>query len=80
MMILNRGCAHVAMLTTGVEHLAKVLRHSSASQREVIAAEFDRLSNLVGALPLPTDEYCFANNWLASARECWTTGDLGTAR
>ena len=39
----------------------------------MIVAEFSRLSNLIAALPLTTDEYWdFAINWIAGARECWT--------
>ena len=76
----KQGFVDAAMLTTGLEQLDEVLRHSSATPREVIAAEFDRLSNQVAALPLTTDEYCFAANWIAAARECWSAGNHGAAR
>ena len=76
----ERGFVDVAMLRTGVEQLDEALRHPDATAWAVIAAEFNRLSNLIAALPLTTDEYCFAINWIASARECWTAGDLGAAR
>jgi hypothetical protein len=76
----KRGFANAAMLTTSVEQLDEALRHSSAPPREVIATEFDRLSDLVAALPLTTDEYCFAANWIAGARECWAAGDVEAAR
>jgi hypothetical protein len=69
----------VAMLTTGVEQLDEALRLPAATPWAMIAAEFDRLSNLVAALPLTTDEYCFAINWIASAPECWTAGNSGAA-
>ena len=68
------------MLTTGLEQLDEVLRHSSATPREVIAAEFDRLRVQAAALPLTTDEYCFAINWISGARECWLAGNHGGAR
>jgi hypothetical protein len=76
----KQGFADAAMLTTGVEQLDEVLRQPGATLREVIVAEFDRLSDLVAALPLTTDEYCFAANWIAGARECWAAGDSGAAR
>jgi hypothetical protein len=72
--------ADTAMLTTGLEQLDEALRHSRETPREVIAAEFDRLSDLLAALPLTTDEYCFATNWIAGARDCWTAGEGGAAR
>jgi hypothetical protein len=76
----EQGFVDVAMLRTGVEQLDEALRHPDATPWAVIAAEFNRLSNLIAALPLTTDEYCFAINWIAGARECWTAGDLGAAR
>ena len=72
--------ADAAMLSTGVEQLDEVLSQPGAMPQEVIAAEFDRLGNLVAALPLTTDEYCFAANWIAGARDCWAAGDVGAAR
>jgi hypothetical protein len=76
----KQGFADAAMLATSVEQLDEALRHRSATPRAVMAAEFDRLSDLVAALPLTTDEYCFAANWIAGARECWAAGDAEAAR
>jgi hypothetical protein len=76
----KQGFADATMLTTGVEQLDEVLRQPGAIPREVIAAEFNRLSDLVAALPLTTDEYCFAVNWIAGAREDWASGDPGAAQ
>jgi hypothetical protein len=76
----KQGFADAAMLTTGVEQLDEVLRQPGATPRGVIVAEFDRLRDLVAALPLTTDEYCFAASWIAGARECWAAGDPGAAR
>jgi hypothetical protein len=56
------------MSATGLEQPDEGLRHPAATARAVIATEFDRLADVVAALPLMTDEYCFAANWLASAR------------
>jgi hypothetical protein len=75
----NQGFADAAMLTTCVEQLAAALRQPGATPREVVAAEFDRLGDLVAALPLTTDEYCLAANWIAGAREYWSAGDRGAA-
>ena len=76
----KQGFADAAMLTTSVEHLDEALRQPGATPREVIAAEFGRLDDLVAALPLTTDEYCFAANWIAGARDCWAAGDVRAAR
>jgi hypothetical protein len=76
----KQGFANAAMLMTGVEQLDEALRHRRVTPREAIAAEFGRLGDLVAALPLTIDEYCFAANWIAGARECWAAGDLGAAR
>jgi hypothetical protein len=72
--------ADAAMLTTGAEQLEEALRQPGRTPSEVIAAEFDRLGDLVAALPLATDEYCFAVNWIAGARDCWAAGDVGATR
>jgi hypothetical protein len=80
MTIQKQRFADAASLTTGVEELDEALRHPGATPREVMAAQFGRLSDLVAALPLTTDEYCFAANWIAAARECWAAGGAGAAR
>ena len=79
MVIKQQFFADVAMLATGLEQLDEALSHPDATPRAVIASEFDRLGHLVAALPLTTDEYCFAANWITGARECWAAGDLGAA-
>ena len=76
----KQGFANAAMLTTGLQQLVEGLRHAAGTPHAVIAAEFDRLGELLAALPLMTDEYSFAANWIAGARECWTAGDIGAAR
>lgn len=74
------GFADAAMVEMSVEQLDEALRQPGATPRAVIAAEFDRLAELVAALPLTTDEYCFAANWIAGARACWSAADVGAAR
>jgi hypothetical protein len=76
----KQGYADAVMLVTGLEQLDRALRQPSVSPHAVIAVEFDRLEELVAALPLMTDEYCFAANWISSARDCWMTGERGAAR
>jgi hypothetical protein len=76
----KQAYANAEMLTTGLEQLREALRHPGATAKDVIAAEFDRLEELVAALPLTTDDYCFAVNWIAGACECWSAGDLGASR
>src|SRR5262252_7505635 len=52
MVTQKQSFADAAMLTIGLEQLDEVLRQPGATPREVIAAEFDRLEELVAALPL----------------------------
>jgi hypothetical protein len=80
MVTQKHGFADAAMLAIGLEQLDEALRRPGATPRAVVAGEFDRLGALVAALPLTTDEYCFAANWIAGARDCWMAGDRGAAR
>ena len=41
---------------------------------------FRKLHRLVESLPLTTDEFCFAHNWLCSAEQLWDKGDRHAAR
>lgn len=45
-----------------------------------MGACFQELVSLVESLPLTTDEFCFAINWLASSRCLWQRGELHAAR
>jgi hypothetical protein len=72
--------ANAALLELEVEQLCETLSRPAVTPAAVLAAKFDRLSNLVAALPLTTNEYCFAANWIAGARDCWAAGELGAAR
>jgi hypothetical protein len=76
----KQGFADVVVVTMSVEQLDEALRRPGATTRAEIAGEFGRLGDLVAALPLTTDEYCFAANWIAGAREYWSAGDRGAAR
>ena len=80
MVTQKHGFADAAMLTIGLEQLSEALRRLVGTPRAVIVAEFDRLSDLVAALPLTTDAYCFATDWITGARDCWAAGNLGAAR
>jgi hypothetical protein len=44
------------------------------------ALGFRRLHRLVESMPLTTDEFSFAQNWLCSAEQLWEAGDRHTAR
>jgi hypothetical protein len=80
MTMQKQGMPSVEMLTTVLEQLDELLRQPGATEHGMIAGEFDRLEELAGALPLTTDEYCFAINGIAGARQYWSTDELGTAR
>jgi hypothetical protein len=45
-----------------------------------ICLVFRKLHRLVESLPLTTDEFSFAHNWLCSAEQLWESGDRHTAR
>jgi hypothetical protein len=74
-----QGFADLMILATGLGQLDEALSRPSGTPQAVIAGEFDRLIDLVAALPLTSDEYCFAVNWIAGARECWLAGDSWAA-
>jgi hypothetical protein len=59
--------------------LAGLTDPQSAAVAE-IAREFKLLQWVVDALPLTSAEYCFALNWITSARQLWEQGDCGAAR
>jgi hypothetical protein len=45
-----------------------------------IARGFKRLHRMVESLPLTTDEFSFAHNWLTSAQKLCEAGDRHAAR
>src|SRR4051794_20676605 len=87
----SRVPKEVAMTTTSVRPFADATVLASAAQEMVgllqarpngagpVVVAFDRLGALIGGLPLTTDEFCFATNWLSSARQYWEAGELGAA-
>jgi hypothetical protein len=80
MSIRMQGIPSVEMLTTALGQLDELLRQPRAAGLGLIAGELDRLEELAGALPLTTDEYCFAVNGIAGARGYWAAGEVGAAR
>jgi hypothetical protein len=74
------ACADVAILDVSFQQLEAMLCQPTAWSDQGIATAFDHLSELVAALPLTTEEYCFAANWITAARVCWSSGDFGAAR
>lgn len=45
-----------------------------------VVLEFQAMHRLVESLPLTSEEFCFAHNWLASAQSLWRLGDTNAAR
>ncbi len=64
----------------GIQQLVDALSGVSSWSIAETADGFDRIYDLAGALPLTTNEYCFAVNWIASARQLWETDEYGAAR
>src|SRR5690242_8220329 len=64
----------------GVQALLDELADPSRSPSPAIAAGFDGLLRLAESLPLTTDEFGFAFNWITSARQLWERGEPGAAR
>jgi hypothetical protein len=56
-----------------------LLKRSEPSVAET-ALGFGRLHRLVESMPLTTDEFSFAHNWLCSAEQLWESGDRHAAR
>jgi hypothetical protein len=77
---IRNNFADGAVLAVHVEQLCEALRRPAAILGAVLAAELDRLAEMVAALPLTTEEYGFAANWVASARRLWKTGNVGACR
>jgi hypothetical protein len=69
-------------LTVNQEITATILlalfRRSEVSVAEA-ALGFRKLHRLVESMPLTTDEFCFAHNWLCSAEQLWDNGDRHAA-
>jgi hypothetical protein len=72
--------ADVAMLDVSIQQLGTMLRQPAVWSDQGVATAFDHLSELVAALPLTTEECCFAANWITAPRDCWSSGDFGAAR
>jgi hypothetical protein len=45
-----------------------------------VTLEFQAMHRLVESLPLTSEEFCFAHNWLVSAQSLWQVGEIHTAR
>jgi hypothetical protein len=65
-------------------HLPGSITHLLHSQHTALDKEIDDQFTLwqraIAALPLTSQEYCFLNNWLISAKNYWHRGELGAAR
>jgi hypothetical protein len=60
--------------------LLALLNHSDRSSRVEIALGFKTLQRLLESLPLTTEEFVFAHNWLCSAEQMFQTGERRAAR
>jgi hypothetical protein len=73
----------MASLTSGRNFTAAILlalyKRSELSVAEA-ALGFRKLHRLVESLPLTTDEFSFAHNWLCSAEQLWDAGEQNAAR
>src|SRR5208337_4238464 len=58
------ACADVAILDVCLQQLGAMLRQPAVWSDQGVATAFDHLSELVAALPLTTEEHCFAANWI----------------
>jgi hypothetical protein len=59
--------------------LLGLLQQSDTSVADITFG-FRRLHRLLESLPLTTDEFGFAHNWLTSAELLWQRGDRHAAR
>jgi hypothetical protein len=73
----------MASLTSGQNFTAAILlalfKRSELSVAEA-ALGFRKLHRLVESLPLTTDEFSFAHNWLCNAEHLWDAGEQNAAR
>ena len=59
--------------------LLALLRHMPEPCPAEITLEFQAMHRLVESLPLTSEEFCFAHNWLASAQTLWQIGESKAA-
>ncbi|MGO9206156.1 MAG: hypothetical protein ACLQBX_08230 [Candidatus Limnocylindrales bacterium] len=64
----------------GIQGLLDALESRSGLSRTEIAAAFAGLRRLMESLPLTTEEFGLATNWVESARQLWEQGEPGAAR
>lgn len=64
----------------GIQGLPDAPGDSSGRSRAESALAFDGLRRLVESLPLTTEEFGFATNWVESARQLWEQGEPGATR
>jgi hypothetical protein len=63
-----------------IHELLSLLENPVHDSRPSIAAGFDWLMTVAQSLPLTTNEFGFASNWITSARQLWEQGEHGAAR
>ena len=75
--IYNRGAAGCEFR---VQTLLDALSQRTRCPDMATAAGFDGLLRLAASLPLTTEEFAFARNWITGARRLWEEGEPGAAR
>jgi hypothetical protein len=62
-----------------MRRLLETLGESMEDTATELATLFDELEKIVESLPLTSNEFCFAHNWVVGARRLSDAGDFGAA-
>jgi hypothetical protein len=73
------GCSEVVSDQYCVQELLNELRADPSQTNPDISTGFEGLLGVAESLPLTTDEFGFARNWITSARQLWEQGKAGAA-
>jgi hypothetical protein len=63
-----------------VKRLLDCLGGAPAASPGEVADQFLMVRRVIASLPLTLQEFCFALNWITSARRLWENGDAAAAR
>lgn len=72
--------AEYLVLEFNVQDLLVALAGNAPQTDGAIQAGFDQLRRRAESLPLTTEDFSFAWNWITSARDLWKRGETGAAR
>jgi hypothetical protein len=59
--------------------LLALLKDPVGASTVEVARQFEVFHRLAESLPLTSEEFCFAHNWLTSAQMLWEAGDANAA-